>query len=380
MNVAHINATVKRDDGVTGVMMRIIRESLRRGYQAIVITGYVEEPETYPVRIVQIPSIPFPLYPDYYLPISGLERFEKELTAFKPDLIHLHSPDTSAWMAVRYAQKNNIPIIATYHTDFAGYAPYYHLSSLKPVIWSLLKNLYQKLDLITCSTQVSIEELKAHRITNTTLFPFGADLEHFSPSLRSEEFRKKYVTDADTKIVLFVARLVSEKNLVRLVKTYELLRSHHANIAMIVVGDGPSRSSLEREMPGAVFLGSLQRTELATVYASCDIFLFPSDTETFGLVTLEAMASGLVPVVAAAGGSKAVVTSSVNGLTADPKNANQFYKHIRFLLEHPEDYERLRAAALRSTQHLNWDQALERLFAIYADVIARHASAPNRKP
>jgi glycosyltransferase involved in cell wall biosynthesis len=275
--------------------------------------------------------------------------------------------DTSAWAAVKYAKKYAIPIIATHHTDFSRDLSYYHVAFLRPLVWRMLKNLYGRMGAVTTPSVVTTDELARHGIERLHTIPWGVDFERFNTSFRSEEWRKKILGAAasDTRIFLCVCRLAWEKDLRTLAETYKLLRASRNDFAMVVAGDGPARKEIEMLMPGAIFLGYLGEKELSQAYASSDMFLFPSSRETFGNVTIEAMASGSIPIVANAGGSKTIVRDRENGLLAQPQSAKDFYQKTVMLLDDRDLQEKIRTAALRDSKKYAWDHVFEQILEIY---------------
>jgi len=367
MKIAYFIATLLKEDGVACALLELIREAQKKGIESLVVTGWTEDKSMSSVQIIQVPSVKFPLYKAYRLPLPGVRGFEKKLDEFQPDIIHIHSPDTIAWAALKYAKKRHIPIIATYHTDFGRYLAYYHLSFLRPVVWSALRRLYKQMRFVTTPSQLISDELIGHGILNIrTIFHGGIDFTQFGSSFRSSEWRNKILKGKNKTILLCVCRLTWEKDLQILAQTYNLLKKNRDDFAMVIAGDGPVRKKLESLMPGAIFLGHLEGSEFAKVYASCDIFLFPSTTETFGRVTIEAMASGLVPVVADAGGSKSLVENGKTGFLARPKDPQDTYEKVSILLNDPQLRKRMRNASLNFVKDFTWGRVFEDFLQIYS--------------
>lgn len=368
MKIAHFVGTLKRDDGVGRVIFKITEGASKRGWENMIVTGLGEDAREFPAKVIEIPSIRFPLYKDYRMPIAGKSKFQDALDQFKPDVIHVHSPDLIAWSAASYAKRRNIPIIATHHTDFVKYLPYYHLSFLSPLAWLLLRKIYNRMRLVTTPSTVMADGLTKHGIKNVVALPWGIDINAFNPKFKSREWRIKIAGDEIRPILIFVSRLTWEKDLMTLAKTYELLKKNKVDFVLVVVGEGPIKEELEKLMPEAKFLGYLKGLELSTAYASPDIFLFPSTTETFGNVTIEAIASGLVPVVADAGGSKAIVQDQKTGLIAKPKDAQDFYEKVVFLIKNLEARKRMQKAGLEYARRFTWEKILEKIFEIYLEL------------
>lgn len=369
MKIAYFIGTFKKEDGVTSVLLKMSEAAKNEGHKNIIVTGYVEDRSLSPVEVIEVPAVTFPLYKDYKLPLPGQKGFAAKLDEFKPDIIHVHSPDPIAWAALKYAKGKKIPIIATYHTDFIKYLPYYHLSLLKPLVWAMFRRLYNQMDLITTPSSVIAEDLTAHGIKKVLALPWGTNLEIFNPKAHSEEWRKEILKDGKQFIVFSASRITWEKDLKTLAGAYNLLKEKNDDFEMVIAGDGPALNDLKKLMPGTIFLGHLDLKELARSYASSDVFLFPSATETFGNVTLEAMASGAVPVVANSGGSKALVKNKFNGLICEPYSANDFYLKTLELLSSPEELKAIRENGLTFSKDYSWDEVFKKVFAIYKNLI-----------
>lgn len=370
MRVAYFIGTLKKEDGVTIVLLALIREAKKRGIESIIITGWAEDASISPVPVICVPSVIFPLYKEYRLPLPGMRGFAKKLDEFRPDLIHLHSPDTIAWAGLKYAKKNKIPILATHHTDFMRYLAYYHLGFAKPAIWAIARELYNKLSLVTTPSFVTADDLRSHKIKKVMAIPWGVDFDRFNSSFRSQDWRKKILDGKNGCILLCTCRLTWEKDLKTLAKAYNLLRQKRDDFKMVLAGDGPVRKELEEMMPGAVFLGHIESRALSEAYASSDILVFPSTTETFGNITIEALASGCVPVVADAGGSKTLVQDRKNGLLTRPKDSQDVFLKVNFLLDNQIERERMRETGLEFSKDFSWEKVFDKFLKIYRDLIA----------
>jgi glycosyltransferase involved in cell wall biosynthesis len=370
MKIAYFLGTFKKEDGVTRVLLALIRENQKRGIESIIITGWSEDSSIVSVPIIEVPSFIFPFYKEYKIPYPGISGFEKKLCEFNPDIIHVHSPDPASWAAVKYDRKYKIPIVATHHTNFFCYLPYYHASFLKPIVWYGLRKFYKKMDFTTTPSNTTRDELAINGIPNVYALPWGVETDKFNPLFYSKLWREKILKIKEENIILYVGRLTWEKDLRTLANTYNLLKAKQNNFRMVIVGDGPARSELESLMPGAFFTGHLEKEELSTAYASSDIFLFPSSTETFGNVTIEAMASGIVSVVANSGGSKSIIKDGQNGLLAEPRNEKDFYEKVVLLLKDRKLREQFRNNGLETTKNYTWLKVSDNLIKKYSKLIS----------
>jgi len=369
MKIASFIGTFKKEDGVTRVLLELTKNFEAKGYQNIIITGWSEDPSITSVPIVQVPSIPFPFYREYRLAIPGTRGFAAQLSEFQPDIIHLHSPDTIAWAGLHYAKDRHIPIIATYHTNFIKYLSYYHANFLKPAIWRLFRKLYTQMDAVTAPSEVIARELIEHGITKTQSLPWGVDFERFNPKFRSQDWRNKILGSEKKVILISACRLTWEKDLKTLAEAHRLLKKQRNDFAMVIAGDGPQKEDLKKLMPEAIFLGHLDGGELSKVYASSDILLFPSSTETFGNNTIEGMAAGLIPVVADAGGSMELVENGKTGFLCQAKNPRDFFEKTNLLLDDAVLREKIRQAIPEFVKSFSWDNVADKVLDIYRGVI-----------
>jgi len=363
VRIAHFIGTLKKEDGVAKVVLMLVAEARKAGHETVIVTGWAEDPTVSPVPLITIPSVTFPLYREYRMPLFGYRAFKKELDAFNPDVLHVHSPDGSAWAARKYAKQTGIPAVITHHTDFPKYLQYYHISFLKPLVWWYLRLLYNRMSAVTTPSSVTAEDLARHGIRSPIAQTWGIDFSVFDPKRKSAEWRKKVAGAGN--IVLCVCRLTWEKDLRTLAAAYMKLRAERDDFVMVVAGDGPARAELEKLMPGAMFLGRLDWKMLAEVYASSDIFLSPSTTETFGNVVIEAMASGCVPVAANEGGPKDIVLEGKTGFLTKPRDAEDSYEKTKLLLDNSKKRAAMRTAGLKHAQTFTWSNVFSSLLVLY---------------
>lgn len=371
MKIVYYTGTFNKEDGVSRVILALIREAQKKEIDSVVVTGKSNNNPESPVPIIKVPAFTIPLYRQYKIPWPIIKRFAKNLDQFKPDVIHVNSPDLGALAVLKYAKSRGIPVIATHHTDFKRYLSYYHLSAFNSTVEYILKHLYKKMALITTPAVSVSDELMAYGINNIHTIPWGVEPASFNKDFRSSEWRRSIQGEKDKKIILCVCRLTWEKDLRTLAETYNLLKKNRDDFTMLVVGNGPARQKIEEMMPGAVFLGYLEGEELSRAYASSDIFLFPSSTETFGNVNIEAIASGLVPVVANAGGSKSIIKNELNGLLAESKNSQEFYEKVCLLMDDKILYHRLQQNGVEFIKDFSWDRVFDNVWELYTKLLVK---------
>jgi glycosyltransferase involved in cell wall biosynthesis len=286
------------------------------------------------------------------------------------------APDFLGYSALRAARRWNIPIVASYHTRYETYLKHYwYVAPLKGALAWYLRRFYGACREVYVPTQSMIDALLADGLRdNMRLWPRGVDTLQFSPAKRSAAWRAKHGIGADERVVVQVARIVREKQLDTLVASLRLLEAQGVAHRTLIVGDGPDREFLARELPRAVFTGFLEGEELTQAYASSDIFLFPSETESFGNVTLEAMASGLPCVCADATGSRSLVAHGRTGYLAQPGAAAEFAGHVARLADDPALRARMGAAARERALEFSWDGSMARIHGYYKSLLAETAA------
>lgn len=304
-------------------------------------------------RVVWVPWVPFPLYRYYRVGLPNPFRLTSILNRFRPDLIQVAAPTPMGIFGQNYALKRNIPCVSSYHTHFVDYFPYYHVGWAIKWGWDYMRWFYNRTRITFAPTQGTAAELQKRGFTGLELWPRGINRSLFSPKYRKPGLRKKLGLGKE-KLLLFVARMVQEKGLDQLSEAAIILRRKGYRFQLAFVGDGPYRPVMQKRLPQDHYFGFIQGRELAELYASSDLFVFPSPTETFGNVVLEAFASGLPVVAVNQGGSAELVKPNVNGLLAKPLDGADFAKKIQALLDSPRTTKRLAKGALKTATHYDW--------------------------
>lgn len=356
MKIAFFAGTLnEHQDGVTRVLHRHIRYYKRLGYEMHFFTPSYNEGNKLE-NVTKIGSIPFPLYSDYKLSLPLKKKITRAIMNLSPDLIFLHSPCTLGLTATKVAQELKIPAVAEYHTHFPTYLTYYKIAFLERYVWKYMRYLYSKCEIVFVPSKSVERHLNENGINNTLYIPHGVDTDVFNPNHANPELKSQLGIDKK-KIVLFVGRIVKEKNLDILVEAVEKLE-RRKDFVLVVAGGGPYLKYYQSKTKNAIFLGHLNTKELAQVYATSDIFVFPSVTETFGNVILEAMACGLPPIVANSYGASELISNFENGVLVAPNSADDLANHIQLLLDDETLRNELAENAYKLALNYSWENIL----------------------
>ena len=360
-------------DGVSRTLAQLFGFLERRCVEFRVYSPFVPGPEvSWSGRVRPVKFVRFPLYPDYRVSLPLGRGIARELREWGPDLVHLVSPTPMARSAQRWAEKNGVPTVSSFHTHFVSYFRYYGVPALEPFGWRMLRRFYARDRKVYAPSHSIIAELAEQGIGNTELWSRGIDVARFSPDHRDAELRRMAGAEEGVPIVLMVSRLVKEKDMADLVRMDRILRQRGNRYRLVLVGDGPMRGELERDLPDAFFAGHQSGEGLARWYASGDAFVFPSTTETFGNVVVEAQASGLPTVVVNRGGPPDLVQPGRTGFIARPNDPEDLALAVEKLLRDPEGRARMGAQARAAAAERDWAAINGRLLESYARVIETH--------
>ncbi|MGB3544508.1 glycosyltransferase family 4 protein, partial [Rubrivirga sp.] len=358
------------EDGVSRTLGRLVGYLIDEGHEVLVVGPSISTPLDQPGDFLEVPSTAIPGRPEYRISTRFPASVRQKVLAFRPDIVHIATPDVLGHRALSWGRGLGLPVVTTYHTHFASYLDFYRVGFAEPLLWAAFRRFYNRCLEVYAPTPAMRDTLLEHGITSEVrLWPRGIEADRFHPSSRSDEWRKSRGFDLEDVVVTFVSRLVKEKGIDVYADTIRTLQAEEAPVRALVVGDGPERSALEDALPDAVFTGHLGGTEIATAYASSDVFLFPSETETFGNVTLEAMASGLAVVVADAAGSASLVEDGRTGSLCSPRDRNAFADATRAFIEDANRRERFGIAAREAALTYNWPDVLDRMVGYYRAVL-----------
>lgn len=370
-------------DGVSLTLNRLVEYLENQGIPVLVFGPSIKNPPIdHNGELVVTPSIPMlvPGRKEYRITTHFPRSAKKRLEEFNPTLIHLATPDGLGIGALKWAKKKNIPVVSSYHTHFLAYTSYYslYLSPVKKPFEWLMKWFYKKVRHIYVPSQSMIEELDRLGLQgDKRIWSRGINLELFNPAKRDMEWRRSVGFKDDDIVVTFVSRLVWEKELSTYIKSVKALQKKNPKVRALVVGDGPARKEAEENFPSGHFTGFATGEDLAKAYASSDVFLFPSHTETFGNVTLEAMASGLPCLVADAIGSKSLVDDGVNGKWGKKQDVVDFTEKLDWLISNEKRLRKMGEKSREMAMGYEWDTINAGLVKNYHEAI--EMSNPEKK-
>lgn len=365
-------------DGVSRTLAQLFGFLERRGVDFRVCSPFVPGPEvSWSGRVRPVGYIRFPLYPDYRVSNPVDRALWRDVEAYGPDLVHVVSPTPMASRAQKWARRRGVPVVSSFHTHFVSYFRYYGFPWAEGLGWRMLKRFYDRCERVYVPTHAIIRELAQHGITNTELWSRGIDLARFSPGHRSAELRAQAGADESTPVLLMVSRLVKEKDMADLVEMDRILRQRGNSHRLVLVGDGPMRGELQAALPHAHFAGHQSGEALARWYASGDVFVFPSTTETFGNVVLEAQASGLPAVVVDKGGPPDLVQPGETGFIARGNDPADLAAKCETLLRDPAGRARMGMQAREAARERDWAAINGRLIESYGAVVDPHRRTPH---
>jgi len=361
-------------DGIVTRLKYTVEFLVRLGDRVMVFAPEGGIKEYKGAEVYGVSGFPLPLYPELKLALprpaigSALERFQ-------PDIIHAVNPAVLGLAGLFYAKAMRIPLIASYHTHLPQYLQHYGLGFLESTMWELIKTAHNQAALNLCTSHAMVQQLQAHGVHHVDLWQKGVDTEQFHPRFKSLQMRSHLSQGhPHAPLLLYVGRLSPEKEIQQILPVLQAIPQSR----LALVGDGPYRQELEKIFAGTNthFVGYLQGDELASAFASSDAFLFPSRTETLGLVLLEAMGAGCPVIAANSGGIPDIVEHGVNGYLFEPEAGDGLLKATQQLLANPPaNLEVLRQQARQEAEKWSWQSATRQLQGFYDQVIRQERPA-----
>ena len=364
-------------DGANKALNRLVEYLQRQGATVRVYSPVNDRPAFEPQgTLVGIPSVAIPTRSEYRLPLKLSDENIADLEAFAPHILHISAPDFAARRAVKWAKGRDLPILASVHTRFDTYPRYYHLGFLEPPLKAYIRSIYRKCDALLTPSESMAEVLREEDMNDDVgIWARGVDRDLFSPARRDMEWRRSLGIADDDVAVGFLGRLVLEKGLDVFADTISELRRRGIEHKVLVIGDGPARGFFEDKVPGAIFTGFQGGTDLGRAVAGMDVMLNPSVTETFGNVTLEAMACGVPVVAARATGSTSLVVDGETGALVPPGNIKAFADALGTYVEDDGLRTAHGAAGELRSRNYSWDAINGAVADAYLRLIAQAKAA-----
>jgi glycosyltransferase involved in cell wall biosynthesis len=369
-------------DGANQALNRLVGWLLEHGAAVRVYSPTTKTPAFEPAGdLVSLPSLPIPGRSEYRVTTILPPSIKKDLNRFAPNIVHVSSPDSAGHSAVRWAQRHNLPVLGSVHTRFETYPRYYNMAFLEPVLEAILRRLYRKCDAIVAPSDSMAQVLREQRMSyDVGIWSRGVDKHIFNPQVRDMDWRRSLGLADDVPVIGFLGRLVMEKGLDVFSDSIDRLVRRQVPHQVLVVGEGPARGWFESRLPGAVFAGFQGGADLGRAVASMDVFFNPSITETFGNVTLEAMACGLPVVAARATGSESLVEHGVTGQLVRPGATVEFADALQTYCGDAALRQAHGEAGIRRSEKYSWDRINRGLAQTYIRLIRQRQAGTGGVP
>jgi phosphatidylinositol alpha 1,6-mannosyltransferase len=358
-----------RSNGVTNSVLRVSRYLKAQGHDVLVLASGDGPARVEEIEVRRIPALALKRIAQVDIPRVKVKTLIPVLEEFKPDIIYLASPFLLGEQVRKAAVRCNIPVIANYQTDVSGFIDFYGLNTAKTIVEKRLKKIHKGSTLTVAPSSDSIAFLHSLGIENVRYWGRGVDLEQFNPQWRSEKLRKYWGADSQTLVIGFVGRLAPEKQVHKLASIGDVGVLAGKKILQVIVGDGPTRDSLEKSLPKAIFTGHLSGKELSKAVASMDLLITTGENETFCQVIQEAMAAGMAVVAPNAGGPKDLIIDGVDGFLYEPGENLDIRKKVLRAIFDREQLEQMSHAAFEKVQGKTWDHVCNQLVQIFIEVI-----------
>lgn len=366
MQIALVTETyVPEINGVAKTLARLVEELLARDHNVHVIrpaqkseSRHSEFTQDGPKQTL-LTGLPIPGYAGLQFGLPAGRKLRQLWNTEQPDIIYVATEGPLGWSAVKAANRCGIPVISGFHTNFDMYSRHYHLGFLENLIFGFLKKMHNRTLCTLAPSPQMVEDLRQRGISDTCLFSRGVDTRVYSPTHRDPDLRREWQQHDDDLIALYVGRIAAEKNIDLLLAAFDAMRERRPHSRLVMVGDGPMLAGLRRQRPDVVFPGPRVGADLSRHYASADVFLFASETETFGNVVLEAMSSGLALVAYDYAATQMHVRDRENGIAVTLGDADAFIQAVSHLSTDDELLKRLQQQARQSAEQVDWKNVID---------------------
>lgn len=386
LHVALVTETYPPEiNGVANTLAQLARGLGRRGHQVSLARPRQPVDRRQPPRSREllVAGVPLPGYRGLRFGWPALGALQRHWRAARPDAVYIATEGPLGHAALRVARRLGIPTLTGFHTQFQQYCSHYGVGLLMRPIISLLKRFHNHSGATLVPTRALQHDLAAAGFRNLHVLSRGVDTERFSPTYRSAALRASWGCGDDTVVALYVGRIAAEKHIDLAIEAFDRIHRTRPDSRCVLVGDGPELAHLRRQHPDLVYTGAKVGVELATHYASADLFLFPSLTETFGNVLTEALASGLAPIAFDYAAAREHLRHGENGYSVPMADRTAFLAQAEQAVCAPEQLRRLGQEARRTAESLSWERVIRELEQHLFSVIdcagnqgERHESIP----
>ena len=324
---------------------------------------------------VLLRGLPIPRYPQLKMGLPARRALLRLWTAQRPDVVHIVTEGPLGWSALQAATQLQLPVVSDFRTNFQAYSRHYGVGWLRAPVMAYLRKFHNRTFCTMVPTEGLKAELGAAGFKGLRVVARGVDTQRFSPLHRSQALRARWGADTDTCVALCVGRLAAEKNLGAVIEAFEAMRAEDPRMRLVLVGDGPERQRLQQRSPDTIFAGLRQGADLAAHYASADVFLFASTTETFGNVVPEAMASGLAVVAYDHAAAGQLIRHGENGLLARYDDTPEFCRVARRIAGDALRVRGLGRRARATAGTLDWGRIIDAIETEYTNAIGASVAA-----
>jgi glycosyltransferase involved in cell wall biosynthesis len=314
-------------------------------------------------------GMPIPRYPELKLGLPSKKTLVKTWTLRRPDVVHIATEGPLGWSALQAAKVLKLPVTSDFRTNFQSYSKHYGVGWLRKPIVAYLRKFHNATACTMVPTRELMRTLSQNGFANLKVVSRGVDTKLFNIAKRDTGLRSSWGATDDTKVLISVGRMAPEKNLDQVLKTYDALKSTGQAFKLVMVGDGPMKEQFQKRYPEIIFPGMLSQTNLAAYYASSDLFIFPSQTETFGNVTLEALASGIPVLAFDCAAARDWVQTGVNGWLIAENNPEGFAAQAVTVFKSKDLLDQITQSTRQQVVHLDWDQIAEQVESVFWDAI-----------
>jgi len=360
-------------NGVAVTVARMVEGMLKRGNRIHMIRPRQSKNdvcgEQINYRETLVAGMAIPGYSALRIGLPAKGRLVKMWSEQRPDIVHIATEGPLGWSALAAARKLEIPVSTDFHTNFHCYAKHYRIGLFTKPMAAYLRNFHNKASCTIVPTDSLQRQLERDGYQNVIVVSRGVDGELFHPAKRCQRLRDSWGADEETPVVMLVSRLAPEKNLNVVIQAFEQMRKVHPLARLVMVGDGPARAELQEKNPHVIFAGMQTGEALAQHYASGDIFLYPSLTETYGNVTVESMASGLATVAFDYAAARQHIRHDLNGLLVPYEDTEAFIAQSKAIISDMARVHRLRHAARHSMESQTWERIMGDLETVLNDTI-----------